>query len=232
MINYIEKIIEPNRLILAWQPLEKRDPTRTRRAIGEILRYDDGMVSFNYLVESNDYKKALEVGLEQYFPFTDRILYTKTVVETFSKRLPSRKRKDFKKFLESIRIKPDVVISDLALLGYSGATLPSDSFSIVNTFDGIGYCQLLAEVAGVRYYSKMFLHIGLGNTVELIPEPSNEFDSQAIRVEINGGKIGYINRLMTPIFHDWLRHRTVTACIEKIEGSIERPRVFLFVSVS
>jgi len=238
MKHFIEQIIEPKKLILAWQPLQKIDESRTRRAVGEIKKHEDGTISFKYLTETKDYQEAIKVGLEYYSPFLKKIEYYNSIVETFAKRLPPRKRKDFHKFLRSIRIMPDAEISDLSLLGYSGAILPSDSFSIVNTFEGVdGHCQLLLEVAGFRYYSGeesgMFLHnLGIGDIVELVPEPTNKYDGRAIKLVFSGKTIGYVNRLMAPTFNRWLKNRTVQACIEKVEGTADRPRIFLFITIS
>ena len=62
---------------------------------------------------------------------------------------------------------------------------------------------------------------------EVCPEPDNKFDSNAIKLAINGKKIGNVNRLMLSTFHRWLSTGTVEAVIERIEGTAERPRVFV-----
>lgn len=50
---------------------------------------------------------------------------------------------------------------------------------------GISYCQEAAECCGT------------GDPVRLVPEPENPFDPNAIRVEINGRKVGYVPRDLT-----------------------------------
>lgn len=245
-IKLIRQIIEPRKLFLVWQPHDSVSPSRTRRVVGELIRKDSGNITFNY-IHGEDLKIAIGEGFLGYGLFNDfKKVYEDNVMDEFVRRLPQRKRKDFDHYLLSLRIPPKTEISYFALLGYSGATLPSDSFSIVNTFEGVeGGCQFLHEIAGFRYHMKVegvlskrestgniFLHIGIGDKVDLVPEPDNEYDSDAIRIGHDGRKLGYINRLMTPAFHRWLSTRNVTATIEKVLGSIERPRVFLFVEIS
>ncbi len=233
-MNMIKRIVESRRLILAWQPQREIDKTRTRRAVGEILRLDNGQFSFNYLVNTDDYNIARKVGLEHYNPFLEEKSYTGSfVLDSFSNRLPPRSRRDFVKYLEFLCIPPDATLSDFSLLGYSGGYLPSDNFSIVNTFDGIaGDCQFLIDVAGFRYYRELLGQIGLGVEVEICLEPNNEWDKKAIMFKIKGKKVGNVNRLMLPAFHRWLKNKNVRAVVKWIEGSYEKPRLFVFVSIS
>ncbi len=231
-MNYIQDIIEPERLLLAWQPPREIDKTRTRRAIGELFKRD-GNIVFRYLVGTDDYKKAIEFGFDHYIPFTDsKKEYVDSVVDVFSQRLPPRSRKDFGIYLESLCIRSDSEISNFSLLGYSGAVLPSDSFSIVNTFEGVDEgCQFLLEIAGFGYYADQLSGIGIGTKIEILNEADNPYDSSAIKLAVNGQKVGNINRLMLPAFHRWLVNKHIDIVVERIEGNIERPRVFVFVAV-
>lgn len=243
-MNFIKEIIEPKTLFLVWQPSKAQDSSRTRRIVGRLERGDDGVVRFNY-ERGDDLEIAMKLGLEKYGPFEDLdIIYDEGVMDVFLRRLPNRKRNDFPEFLTSIRIFPFdkyynlVDISDFALLGYSGGYLPQDSFSIINRYDDVeGKCQLLEEIAGFRYYidttkANIFMEIALGDEVSLEPEPNNDFDSNAVMVKFLGKKIGNINRVISPTFRRWLNERRVTAIIEKVVGTVERPRVILFVNVS
>lgn len=49
----------------------------------------------------------------------------------------------------------------------------------------------LINIAGTKYYSNTHL-VEKGSVVDLIPEPENEHDGDAIRVEINGKTLGYV----------------------------------------
>lgn len=237
-MNFIEKIIEPKRLLLVWQPSEAVDSNRTRRLVGELVRDATGNVSFKY-IQGKDLNIAIKYGLQKYGPFEDYgATYTESVMDVFRRRLPPKKRKDYGRFLKSIRIHSKESLSDFALLGYSGAYLPSDAFTLVHTFENTdGSCQLLQEIAGFRYHMKntdgnIFMDIALGDNVNFFPEPDNPYDPQAIKIVFKGKTIGYINKFMTPTFNKWLKERNVEAVFEDVRGTLERPRIFLFVNVS
>ena len=229
-MNFIRHIIEPKRLLLAWQAA---NGDRTRRLVGELTRTEDN-VELRYLEDSKDFHEAVKNGFVGYqaFPRAKRV-YTKGVVEAFIRRLPPRSRPDFNKYLESLRIPADTRISDFALLGYSGARLPSDWFALVHPFDDAkGPCEFLTEVAGFRYYEGMNMNLSTGIEVSLKPEPENPYDPMAIMVLINDKRIGYIGRGQLEAFQKWLQGNIINAVIEKISGPFERPIVMLFVTIS
>lgn len=230
-MNFIKHIIEPKRLLLVWQGPEGVD--RNKRIVATLTLLE-GNIELRY-IEGEDINKAKEIGFAGHpaFPKFDHI-YRDGVLDVFMKRLPPRSREDFGDYLMSFRISPDFcnTISDFALLGYSGAKLPSDGFSIIHPFDDVaGPCELIVEIAGFRYYSGMDMTIQEGSVVELIPEPNNQYDPLAIMVTLNNTKIGYIGRGQLPAFHRWLKDNKVTAIIEKINGSQTRPSVMLFITV-
>ncbi|OGW29250.1 MAG: hypothetical protein A2X56_14285, partial [Nitrospirae bacterium GWC2_57_13] len=221
----------PQRLFLVWQGPEGGD--RARCIVAELLRTNHG-IELRYLTQSDDFKKARENGFEGYpaYPKTDRV-YKEGVIETLMLRLPPRERSDYNKYLESLRISSAARVSDFALLGYSGAKLPSDGFSIVHPFDDVSEpCELLTEVAGFRYYEGMTMQLAVGMTAKLQPEPTNPYDPQAIMVLVKGKKVGYIGRGLLPALHRWLDNKSeITAVIEKINGRPERPSIMLFIAV-
>ena len=234
-MNLIKNIIEPNRLLLTWMPPERSGHQRKNRVVGELKKDGDNIV-LQYCYETEDYKEAKECGFQTYPSFkNEKQIYNKGVLDTFIMRLPPRTRKDFDDFLKSIRINPEAKakITDFALLGYSEAKLPSDNFSIVHPFDNVlGPCEVLTEIAGSRYYLEEGQMLQIGDRVFLEFEQDNPFDAMAIQIIYQGKKIGYINRIQLPAFHRWLKEVEVAACIERINGTKEKPRVFLFVSVT
>jgi len=230
-MNFIKHIIETKKLSLIWQAPEGCDD-RARRVVGE-LRLVGGNVELRYLVDSDDYLAAKECGFQGYPAFfkTD-IVHCEGVLEAFMKRLPPRKRPDFVEYLEHLGLRPDVEITDFALLGYSGARLPSDWFAIVMPFEDVsGPCEFLTEVAGFRYSEGEKSELSIGDQVTFEPEPENQHDSNAIRVIHNGINIGYIGRGQLDSFHRWLRNDQISATIEKINGRPDRPSIVLFVRV-
>jgi len=235
-MNLIKNIIEPKRLLLAWQPDKSKHSNRNRRIVAEIQKVSENEIKFVYLSETDDFKNAMREGLAEYPHFFPSVSSPQEAVPSFIinilRRIPSRKRPDFNTFLQSIRVDPKANISDFALLGYSGALLPGDTFSLIHPFDDADKpCELLIEIAGFRYYAGMNMELKPGNIVSLNPEPENPFDSMAIKIEYDGKVIGYVNRFLTKPFHNWLKIFRVSAEIEKIVSKKERPKVIVFVKV-
>ncbi len=119
------------------------------------------------------------------------------------------------------------------MLAATEAKLPSDGFSLVDPLEpSIAECDLMLEVAGFRYYKKdLDFPIAVGQRVQLRHEPTNEKDPNAIALLIESHTIGYINRLQTSTFLKWIDQRSVTAEIERLNGSQNKPRAFIFVRV-
>jgi hypothetical protein len=98
---------------------------------------------------------AQKNGFEPYPTFPDIELVYDNVIDAFMRRLPPRKRGDFTKYLEGLRLLPNASLRDFTLLGYSGAKPPSDGFSIIHPFNNIdSCCELLLKVAGFRHIIK------------------------------------------------------------------------------
>ena len=79
------------------------------------------------------------------------------VLPSFMKRLPPRSRGDFGRFLDALRIKSEAKdeISNFALLGYSGAKLPDDDFTVIHPFENASVpFELMLPVQGYRHYKE------------------------------------------------------------------------------
>lgn len=64
-----------------------------------------------------------------------------------------------------------------------------------------------------------------------IPEPENEHDSNDVIIAVRGQRVGYVNRLQTAACKRWISECEVGAVIERVNGTSERPRIFVFVKV-
>lgn len=230
-MKYIKKIVEPESLLLIWQGPGVSSESRKKRVVGRLYR-DLGMekVNLEYFNETIDFGEAISFGFDGYSPLDKKIRYHFDILHFFLKRLPSRSRRDFRKYLDSIRVN-NVNISDFALLGYSQAKLPTDGFSLVNTFEGVTTdFEFLSEVAGARY------HWGEGNpdgssTVQLVLEDENEYDSKAVRVDIDGKKAGYLNRVIALKYREWIAYAKVRASVEKFYRQEGCPCIWIYVEV-
>lgn len=231
-MNWIKHIVEPTKLLLTWQTAGETD--RTRRIVGELIKVNN-IVNLIYLFDTEDFQVAEQLGFQGFGAFQLDINKFEDVLDAFVKRLPPRTRGDYNKFLEAIRILPNTNISEFALLGYSGARVPDDEFTIIHPFNNVvGKCEVLTEIAGFRHNEGMqiFEKLKEGDEVSLIPEPSNKIDSNAIKIVFENKNIGYINRAQLSAFNRWISNQLIDkAVIERINGTKVRPSIYLFVTV-
>lgn len=230
-MRFIEHVFSPTRLLLAWQAPEGTD--RIQRVVGE-LRLVDGMVSFRYLSDSEDFREARKLGFVCHPAFRklDRE-YTDGVMSAFQRRIPARSRGDFAEYLEPLRLRPSADLSEFRLLAYSGAKLPTDGFSLVWPLAEV-YApgEVLLEVAGFRYQGVAIGDLAVGDLVQFRQEPENFVDPRALRIEAGGRRIGYVKRLQRDAVSHWLDHYEIDATIERINRNAEHPRIFVFCALS
>lgn len=230
-MRYIEHIIEPTKLLLAWQ---SSDEAHRRYIVAELTRAIDNQINLAYLVNTDDFHKAQTKGFEFYPAFQDTSKMHCNVLDAFMRRLPPRTRTDFPQYMEGLRLKSDASLSDFALLGYSGAKLPSDEFSIIHPFNNVeGACELLLEAAGFSHFSQVRNEIKIDDAASFIKELNETTQEDAIRIMINEQHIGYINRGLIPTFISWMSdNRVVGAWVEKVNGTISKPSLYLYVKIS
>jgi hypothetical protein len=234
-MNTLQHIIEPKRLWLTWQPVDESAPTRTRRVVGELCREESGEIVFHYLKNSPDFQSAKLAGFRFYpaFPLHGQEI-RQGVVEALMRRLPPRKREDFAEYLAQHGLPAPFHHSDFALLGYTGARLPSDGFALVPEFppDEVP-CDYLTEVAGLRHvFNGDISLISVGDPVFFVADKDNAIDADALAVVCKGDKIGYVNRALKNNVWYWLDHHQVTASIYRLNGKPAHPLVTVKISVT
>ena len=231
-MNYIEHIIRPERLLLSWLPSSGH---RMNRIVAELVRTDNSAV-LRYLCGEKDFDLAVKEGFNGYPYLPVKNDNYENILDVFTKRLPPRSRGDFSKYMESIRIRPDVEIDDFTLLGYSGAKLPDDDFSLIHPMDNASIpFEFLMDVSGTRYNEGINLYdiITIGDEVNFIPEPENEWDSEAIAVYHQDMRIGYVCRGILKEFNSWLSGKlNIKGIIEKKNGTSDKPRIHIFIRIS
>lgn len=234
-MRYIEHIVEPEKLLLSWQTSQP-GKSRSRMFVAELIRNEDD-ADLVYLLDSDEFKKAQSLGFKEYTGFSANQRIHEKVLFAFMKRLPPRSRGDFGKYLDSLRIRnyKDVEISDFALLGYSGAKLPDDDFTVIHTFENaVPPFEFLLHVQGYRYYVNQLplASLRLEQEATFQAEPENEIDPKAIKIIIGGAHAGYVCRGLTESFHKWFEaDYKIDANIERINGPEKRPEIYLYVSV-
>ncbi len=230
-MQFIEHIIEPKKLLLTWQSAD--EVRRTRYVVGELQLTESG-VTLTYVSNTKDFSEAQSRGFQAYPAFLDTNATHHNVLDAFMRRLPPRSRGDFVQYLEGLRLKPNSPLSDFALLGYSGARLPTDGFSVIHPFiEAEGPCELLLEATGFRQIHQDFNFLNIGDSVTFASEYNQEVQEEAIRINVNNTLIGYVTRALLPTFQAWLNEgRVQDARIEKINAIPGKPTVYVFVKIS
>ena len=209
---------------------------RTRRVVGEVVSdKSSGNVIFRYLAGTDDFQVAEAAGFKGFPAF--RLEHTEIrqgVLESLMRRLPPRNREDFGDYLQLHGLAAPFKLSDLALLGYTGARLPSDGFALVPEFPAdASPCDYVMEVAGTRHVLLGSLSdLRVGDAVSIQPDPNNMVESDALAMLHHGQRIGYVNRALKGMFYRWLQSGRMTATIERQNGKPNRALVFVRVSVS
>lgn len=233
-MNLLQHIVEPERLLLTWQPQDEQAPVRTRRIVGEVNMESNGQSVFRYLRGTEDFNAAQEAGFEGFPAFPEDTVETRQgVIESLMRRLPPRNREDFSEYLTQHRLPFPWRYSDSALLGYTGARLPSDGFALVPIFPENNVpCDYLMEIAGLRHViGGDITSIHDGDPVTFEVDSGNPIDQDALAVVHYGRRIGYVNRAFKNTFHRWLEAHTIKAVVERQNGKPERPLVYIRVSV-
>ena len=217
-MNFIKHLIDPNRLLLIWQ--DTKETKGKEYVIGELRKISNGDVELRYLTNS---KEFCELRIKPYPAFPDfNKIYNNNVIDTFTMRLPPRKRRDFNQYLKSIRIPPDTKISDFTLLGYSRATLPGDNYSIFHPFESIKIpFEFITEVDNIESVNIRDIEIG--------KEVFFKYDKvNSISIKFNNKHIGYVKQLYIPLFYR-IRNYNIKGFYERKSNS--QNRIYIFVSV-
>lgn len=234
MTSAIEHLVEPESLLLVWQQRDEEATDRTRRVVGKITREPtSGEIELNYLQGTPDFEAAKASGFLGYPAFKlSQKLHNLGVLETFVRRLPPRKRGDFAAYLKNHWLAHPFELSDFALLGYTGAKLPGDGFTLVPVFNPRDIpCDCVMEVAGTRYKIDQLNTLSLGDALTLEPEPSNPVDSNALVVKKGDLTLGYVNRALLPTVHAWISNATVEVSLIKKNGKPSRPLLYVLLKV-
>lgn len=126
--------------------------------------------------------------------------------------------------------------SALALLAHTAGSLMGDGFSFYPVYDEKNPpASFTFEVAGFRYNGLKHFpdpRVLKDMQVSLLPEDANQFDSQAVSVTHDGKVLGYVPKGLNTSVRALLKHYTLKANIERINGTLERPYILVFAEVT
>lgn len=83
------------------------------------------------------------------------------------------------------------------------------------------------DVVGAPYRAGVnWKNVQKGDKLDLVPEPDNEADQNAVAVFVNGQKIGYMPREKAAVFSPLIRNRYVkiNATLMEVDPWVERRR--------
>lgn len=238
-MNMLTHLVEPSRLLLLWQAVDraKNKPRGDRFVVGEV-RDDAGNFYLHYYDNDDTRRAADEYGFQGMtaFPYAPEKVYNGTVKEALSKRVASPERPDYQDYLRSYRLPTDRSLSLMQMLAYTGGVLAGDGFSFSYTFDkATPPFDFSFEIAGFRHNEGMAIQPILsliGRAVTLEEEPENEYDSNAVRVMLDGAKLGFVPRGMADAVKAAILNRySVSASVLRVNGTKDAPAVHVMVQV-
>ena len=222
---------ESNCLYLSWMKPFDKEQRRDRRIVGVFFKEGSDYL-FKYHSFNGSLEKAIEDGFIGYpaFPMNEVGKEFSNALEIFSRRLPDRSRADFSMLKQAYALDENVEYSDYELLSHLSGRVASDEFELITPFDGIAAgSKLLIEVTAVRRYVENVEGLAVGELVNLVHEPDNPFDKNAIKIlRSNGNQIGYINRIQNQNVLSAIASLDTTSEIYRINGNSFHPRVFIF----
>lgn len=178
-----------------------KEPVKRRRYKIGILSYENSKYTFKYVDPELD--NALKMGFKD-FPGFDDLKKQYESDELFANiltRLPNKSRPDYLEILNSYNLEIDS--DNLEILKATKGRLLTDNFEFVPAFE---INKVEFDVAGTRHSDDVkfcvnndLINVNDRLTLEL--EPSNEYDSNAIKVLLTkeGKKyhLGYVPRYYT-----------------------------------
>lgn len=237
-MKLIQRIIEPDRVLVIWQAPDRvfRQHTGTRYVVGEIVRSAHG-ATLRYF-DNADVRAALAAGFTGFtaYPYQPHKEFNGTLLDVLGKRLPPSDRTDYTDYLRSHLLSPACAnASPLTLLAYTGGRLAGDGFSFAHTFEGAkAPFEFTFEIAGFRHSGlKAFPEFTklLGHTVEVTNEYDNSYDPEAVAVRYQATLLGHVPKGTNGMLRRIALDYTLAASIEKINGTMERPNVTVYVAV-
>jgi hypothetical protein len=152
--------------------------------------------------------------------------FSEDVMAAFLRRLPPSSRSDFPSYLELFRYRGGT-LPPMSLLALTAARLPSDGFALIDRLDPNAVaCDTVVEIAGYRHQTSDKSAVIEGAKLELVPEPDNPHDPNAVRLMAGEIKVGYVNRLQAETVLTWLEMRSLTCWLIRKNGRSHSPTAY------
>lgn len=205
------------------QVVWKDSNTRQTFVVAQLTR--NGKYEFIYLKEN--LPRAEKFGFQPLvaFPDVNKKYINDDLFPVIESRLPDKRRKDISKILESYCLSE---YDAFELLRHSGGKLPIDNIQFVDPIfldSGKEIIERDFYVAGTRYYDLCMTgnpencvmngNVKVGDELELVHEPENEYDENAVEVYLNKGnriKIGYVPKYFSNAIKQAIEDQMTIEC--------------------
>lgn len=185
--------MEIEALRMAWRPRNEG----ARLVVGTVSRDAD---TFLFRYDGVDLALARQSGFQGYpgLPVEPDTTYNGRAMDAFRSRLPQPKRPDRERLLGLWGVTPDET-DPFILLGATGGRLVTDAFEFLPVVRPTAGTWFLTPVAGFRYYadSEDLRKLPTGACFDLVPEPGNLHDPQAVRLDFEGRQVGYLRKVVS-----------------------------------
>lgn len=174
------------KIALVWRTA----PGQGRRVVGSLERMDQG---YRFGYDGSGLDRALDEGFQGYPGMPDlRNVYNGQALASFASRLPSRERIGFDALMRAWGGSAEM--NDFDLLGTTGGRLPTDMFEFISHVEPVVGTEFVTDLArvGDDRGTLPLEAFEPGTEFDLVPEPENAFDPQAIQVCYRGEQIGYL----------------------------------------
>lgn len=188
-----------DRLDVIWRDTRPGQTEGRRWVIGRLSRSESGTFHFRYAPELAEAKAAGFALLPEFYdPEADYEAHH--LFPTFAKRIPSPKRSDAQKMLQSWGLAD--LGDPMMVLARSGGVLETDRLELAEhrPIDDDLKRPLIFRIAGQKHVP-VPASIKAGDSVTLVRAPNNEHDRNAVEVHVSAGqKVGWVPRQYAPLF--------------------------------
>lgn len=182
-------------LYLSW----RKGPGFSRHIVGVIKVNSSKKLRFSYISHAVDRAK-----LEGFIPYTEfpdvEKEYSENVLDVFAQRLIKSERSDINNFFNFWEISPKKAEDKLALLAYTQAWLPTDTFEILAEFNPTKDLCFVTDLAGLSKTMISSDLISVEDALNFKHFPMSE-DRYAIQVFKGEQLLGYIKKIHNRAFH-------------------------------
>lgn len=210
-------------LYLSW----RKGSGSSRHIVGVIKISSSKKIRFSYIQHGVEAAK-----LEGFLPYTEFSdldkEYTENVLEVFAQRLVKSERADINNFLGFWEISPEKQGDKLALLAYTQAWLPTDTFEILAEFNPSKLLCFVTDLAGLSKTLIPSDQISVGDYLSYKLAPLEQ-DKYAVQIYKGDLLLGYIKKIHNRVFYKKGKEK-LTIKVKAIEKNGIIKRLFLKVS--